>query len=220
MSDLQDDLPQKWAEYIRQGLAAKGPGSATKLAKHMGWGKDIPTRIMNLNPKKQRRRIQPEEFQALQDFFGKAPPGAVVENQALEHPAGRSMQRIPLLKASVSAGKLLSSYAQATKETSKSITLSGLGNGDFFAIEVKGDSMDRVAPEGAIIVVNRADRDLRDGGYYVFMIGGETTFKKWHNDDPPMLVPDSTNPTHKPRLIKRKRELEVIGRVKRSIIDL
>jgi SOS-response transcriptional repressor LexA len=37
--------------------------------------------------------------------------------------------------------------------------------GQYFATEVVGDSVDRVAPEGARIIVNAADRTPRDGNF-------------------------------------------------------
>ena len=37
--------------------------------------------------------------------------------------------------------------------------------------------MDRVSPDGSIIVVNKAERELMNGRPYVFSLRGETTYK-------------------------------------------
>ncbi len=83
--------------------------------------------------------------------------------------------------------------------------------------------MDRLSPDGSIIVVNRRDRELVPGRCYVFAIGGQTTYKRWQparGDDPAYLEPYSTDPIHKPIFIHRKRDFGVIGRVKRTVLDL
>lgn len=133
----------------------------------------------------------------------------------------RGIRRIPLLD-SVSAGKLKSPTSQIPMEDVPLLAFADLGRGEFFALKVEpdGDSMDRVSPPGSILVVNKADRDLRSGRFYIFSIAGDTTYKMWQEDDPPYLLPHSWNPIHKPIPVKRKRDFDVIGRVKRSIIDL
>lgn len=81
-----------------------------------------------------------------------------------------------------------------------------------FALSPKGDSMDRVAPEGEVIVVDPDDLDLvPDRAYIVRNGAGESTFKRYRQG-PPRLDPDSSNPKHKPILIGRETFL-VIGRV-------
>lgn len=111
------------------------------------------------------------------------------------------------------------SEAAFSSQDDGDVLLADLGRGDFFATRVVGDSMDRVSPEGSIIVVNRADREVVTGRHYIFSIKGETTYKTWHAGNPPMLKPFSTNLSHDP-IFFRKKDFEVVGRVVRSIIDL
>jgi SOS-response transcriptional repressor LexA len=126
---------------------------------------------------------------------------------------------IPLLSW-VNAGALADPQTQIPVEDVPLLAFADLGRGDFFALKVQGDSMDRLSPDGSTIVINRADQALVAGKPYVFSIRGATTYKLWQPDDPPYLQPYSTNPSHRPIFVKRKRDLEVIGRVKRSLIDL
>ncbi|MGD9924563.1 MAG: hypothetical protein AB7V13_24420 [Pseudorhodoplanes sp.] len=69
-------------------------------------------------------------------------------------------------------------------------------------------------------VVNRADKRLVTNKFYVFEVAGETTFKMWPGGDPVYLAPHSTNPLNKLIFPKRKRDISVIGRVVRSVVDL
>lgn len=143
---------------------------------------------------------------------GKAPPEQDDRRDA------RRVRQVPLLSW-VSAGQLVDAQSQIPVEDVPLLAFADLGRGDFFALKVQGDSMDRISPEGSVIVVNRADRGLVSGRGYVFAVRGETTFKLWHSD-PPYLAPYSTNPMHQPIFIKRTRDLEVIGRVRRTLLDL
>lgn len=123
----------------------------------------------------------------------------------------------------ISAGQLASANADLPVEDMPLLAFVDLGRGEFFALRVQGDSMDRVSPEGSIIVVNRADRELVAGKCYVFAIRGETTYKAWRpgrSGEPPYLEPLTTNTAlNKPIFFKGKSP-PVVGRVYRSIIDL
>ena len=98
------------------------------------------------------------------------------------------------------------------------LAFADLGRGDFFALKVDGDSMDRVSPDGSIIVVNRADTLLVTGRFYVFSIRGSTTYKAWQGGEHKFLKPYSTNPSHDP--IPFNKRVVVIGRVCRTVLDL
>jgi SOS-response transcriptional repressor LexA len=128
--------------------------------------------------------------------------------------------RVPLLDK-VAAGKLRSSTSQIPVEDVPLLAFADLGRGDFFALTVEGDSMDRISPDGSVIVVNQADRTLVSGKPYVISRRGEASFKLWRSD-PPRFAPYSTNPSHEPIFVKTKAEAEkmIVGRVKRTVLDL
>ncbi|WP_458756653.1 LexA family transcriptional regulator [Afipia sp. TerB] len=127
---------------------------------------------------------------------------------------------IPLLD-SVTAGKLRVPSSQIPVEDVPLLAFADLGRGEWFALKVEGDSMDRVSPDGSRIIINRADRNLVSGKAYVFSIRGETTYKVWR-PEPARLAPYSTNPMHEPIFVKSRKDAEgmVIGRVKRTVLDL
>jgi len=81
-----------------------------------------------------------------------------------------------------------------------------------YALRVDGDSMDRVVPDGATIIIDPTDRDLFDKSLFVVRNGsGETTFKQYL-DGPARLVPCSTNPTHE-TIPLGSEEITILGRV-------
>jgi SOS-response transcriptional repressor LexA len=133
--------------------------------------------------------------------------------------ARSDLAEVPLLSW-VSAGKLIDAESQIPVEDVPLLAFADLGSGDFFALKVDGDSMDRVSPEGSVIVINRAEKDLVAGRCYIFAVRDETTYKRWHGGNPPYLAPFSTNPANEPIFVHKKKDLEVIGRVRRTVLDL
>jgi hypothetical protein len=54
----------------------------------------------------------------------------------------------------------------------------------------------------------------------VISVDGDTSFKMYQDDDPPYFSPYSTNPINKPVFVKKKMSVEIVGRVKRTLLDL
>lgn len=134
-------------------------------------------------------------------------------------PADRLTQpriRVPLI-AWISAGKM--SFSDIGEEIIGYVEEAGLdSDGDWIALRVKGDSMDRISPPDSIIFVDRQDQVLVPNACYVISNGdGEATYKRFRSN-PMRFEPVSTNPTHEP--IYPTREPLIVGRVKRSIIDM
>lgn len=158
---------------------------------------------------KDQRQVSAEEMLGIEEITGYPAPAE----------ARLTLMRVPLVDW-VSAGKLAAPASQIPIENTPLLLFADLGHGDFFATKVRGDSMDRLSPEGSTIIVNRNDKELIGGKCYVFAVKGETTFKMYQVDDPPYLAPYSTNPANKPIFPKRKSDWEIVGRVKRTLLDL
>lgn len=127
--------------------------------------------------------------------------------------------RVPLLSW-VSAGKLVDPGEPIpASEDVKRIGVGDLGPGDWFSLKVQGDSMDRISPPGSVIIINRREKDLIEGKPYVFTLRGESTFKVW-GSKPPRMEPFSTNPANKTLFFETEEELNIIGRVRRTLLDL
>ncbi|MGN8547639.1 S24 family peptidase [Bradyrhizobium sp. 13971] len=129
--------------------------------------------------------------------------------------------RVPLISW-VSAGRAFQQEGVRKSDVKKYITTADLPKGEWYALEVDGDSMNLIAPEGSYIFVNRADQNLVNEGFYVFTIGaGETTFKRYRAAErgrPARLQPYSTNPDHE-TMIPTEQTL-VFGRVGLVLNDL
>lgn len=81
-----------------------------------------------------------------------------------------------------------------------------------FGLTVEGDSMDKVAQPGSIVMVDPDDFEMLDGAFYVIMNEeGETTFKRYRAS-PARLEPCSTNSEHAPIPLGRA-QFTVVGRV-------
>ncbi len=126
---------------------------------------------------------------------------------------------VPLL-SKISASAFKSQDGVRAADIERHIKVSHLPKGKWFALTVEGTSMDRVAPDGSIIIVNQADDTLLDGKAYVFALDdGAATFKQYRLTPEPMLTPYSWHPEHYAMPIGDK-DLYVFGRVRRVITDL
>lgn len=99
------------------------------------------------------------------------------------------------------------------------VTMVGLEVGDWIATTIDDDVIDRVAPPGATVIINRADKDLVDGGVYLFAEDGAPVFRRYRKGRPAKLLPFSLNPEHFSMPYERQRHA-VVGRVRRTIIEL
>lgn len=126
--------------------------------------------------------------------------------------------RAPLLSW-VSAGRLFHQEGVKKSDVRRYVHLADLPRGDWIVLEVQGDSMDRIAPDGSFICVNLADHRTINDKFYVFATPeGEATFKRFRSGTPPRLQPFSTNPDHE--TIMMAGETHIVGRVGRVINDL
>lgn len=84
------------------------------------------------------------------------------------------------------------------------------------ALKVDGNSMNRVAPDGAIIIIDYSDKSLVSGKYYVIKYDNKGTFKRYRSN-PDRFEPESTE-LHD--TIFPDGDLEVVGRVVKVLNDL
>lgn len=131
--------------------------------------------------------------------------------------ADESTKRVPILSW-VSAGSFRDTDAVSDLDDFRTIELSGLGKGRWLALQVEGDSMDRISPPGSIIVFNAKDRNLVPNACYIIANEeGAATYKRYR-PSPDRFEPVSVNPNHEP--IFPNDLVRVIGRVRRSILEM
>lgn len=88
-----------------------------------------------------------------------------------------------------------------------------------FVTRVPDDSMNRVAPAGAYIVVDRTERLVSTGLIYLGVIGEQMMFRRWL-PNPERAEPLSTDPTYQTEFLRPGRRWEIIGRVRRIFLDV
>lgn len=196
------DLAQ-WLEGALQKTGISQAALARALTKIVGRNIDRAAVNKMLPGGSPQRRIAADEMLAIEEITGVPSPMRVLQ--------------VPLVSW-VSAGRMEPSMSVTEADIEGNVPAVGLPRGEWIALRVKGDSMDRVAPEGAIIFVNRADQSPVTGGKYVFTLGDdEATFKEFRSN-PDRLKPLSTNPEHED--IFPGSDLRVFGRVARIEFDL
>jgi SOS-response transcriptional repressor LexA len=93
-------------------------------------------------------------------------------------------------------------------------------NGDWIALRVEGDSMDRISPPESVIFVNLKDQRLVPNGCYIVADEqGDATYKRFR-PDPERFEPVSINPMHQPIFPREGETLRVVGRVRKTVLDM
>jgi SOS-response transcriptional repressor LexA len=88
-----------------------------------------------------------------------------------------------------------------------------------FVTRAPDDSMNRVAPAGAYIVVDRTERLVSTGLIYLGVIDGQVMFRRWF-PNPERAEPFSTDPSYRTEFLSPGRRWEIIGRVRRIFLDV
>jgi len=153
------------------------------------------------------RNVSLKNLQKLADALGVA-PSDLIESKPIAD--------VPIL-AWVSAGMMARDDVQ--QDVVGEIRMSDLDpRGEWIALRVEGDSMDRISPPGSLILVDLTDKALVPNACYIITDGdSQATYKRFRSN-PPRFEPVSTNPAHQP--IFPDGEPAVIGRVRRSLIDM
>lgn len=129
-----------------------------------------------------------------------------------------ALTMVPLVSW-VSAGELAADVQIESLDDLDKIAVSNLPEGDWIALEVEGDSMNRISPPGSIVVVNRKEQRLVPNACYVVANEqGEATYKRYR-PSPDRFEPVSTNELHEPQFFDNH-AVRIIGRVRRSWIDM
>ncbi len=155
------------------------------------------------------RQISADELFAIAEITGYPVPA--------EFESGLTAARVPMISW-VSAGVF--SRDDVSQDILGVTEVAGLPQGDWIALRVEGDSMDRISPPGSVILVDRSDTRLIPNGCYIIANSeGEATYKRYR-PSPVRFEPVSTNPSHEPIWIDGDQMPAVYGRVKKSILDM
>lgn len=133
---------------------------------------------------------------------------------------GDGVQTRARLISWVSAGALLQPDAAVDVDDAPWVYAPDLDPaGDWIALRVDGDSMNRISPHDSVIFVNRKDRRLVPNACYVIGDGdGGASYKRYR--PPNTWEPVSTNKAHKPFVLEDGQMPDIIGRVKKTILSM
>lgn len=149
---------------------------------------------------KGRRRIQQREMPILARLFGMKDAG------------DSNVRRIKRV-GRVPAGTL----RQALAETTDSVEVSSSVPKGSIALEVDGESMNKIAPFGCDVIVDLDDKSLfADDLYVLSNEDGDLTFKRYM-ESPARLVPLSSDPSHAVIMLGSE-PISIVGRVVSVII--
>lgn len=135
------------------------------------------------------------------------------EPSSLPPQRGETLVRRLAFQASAGAGALvIQEEPSPLPLPSALITELGLKPENARAMEAQGDSMKPTIEDGDLILVNVADRELRDGKIYVFTIGDEAFLKRLRRERG-RAVMVSDNPDFPPEPVPAGEVIRIIGRV-------
>ena len=153
------------------------------------------------------RNVSLKNLQKMAEALGVAPSELIEQ---------KPVSDVPILSW-VSAGMMARDDVQ--QDVIGKIRMSDLDpRGEWVALRVEGDSMDRISPPGSLILVDLTDKALVPNACYIITDGDSRATYKRFRSNPPRFEPVSTNPSHEP--IFPDGEPAVIGRVRRSLIDM
>ena len=167
----------------------------------------------------ERGRTEPTRGDVVRMASKLSIPLVELEDVLLDNAKGPMLREVPVLSW-VQAGQLADVGALEAASADEMIAIADLPPGEWFATDVRGDSMDRISPDGSRILVNVRDKRLAPGKAFVFSVRGETTYKLYQPEPVPRLEPYSTNPMNKTIFLDKRGTWYVVGRVFRSYIDL
>lgn len=203
MAKLSESIPNR----VRALRAEKG-WSLAEMADRAG---TTASQIMKLE--KSHRRLDFEWVERLAKAFGISEMALISEDYT---PAAWPNPFLIPLIGEISAGN----WREAVQQNQGMIYPPVAGMSDnAFALIARGDSMDRIIPDGGYVVIDPAEVELREGRVYAVMNSeGETTIKRFRAD-PARLEPCSTNPEHRPIVFGRE-QFTVVGMAKGAFVPL
>lgn len=177
------------AELVKRTMKARGVTQAD-MAKSMR----LTSQSAFSNILRGKRRITAQEARLAYDYLG--------------IPIRPSVRTVPIIGIA-NAGAWREAINMPLGELPIPIDAAGR---DAFAIEVCGDSMNKLFADGSHVVVDPRDKELRDGKVYLIQNSEDEATLKAYFRSPPRFEPLSNNPDHKGWEIA-DHDFVVLGRV-------
>lgn len=163
------------------------------------------------------RKLEEEDRRRLAQFFAvpEAELGAAADNSSRRAPVRGEWVDVPRLPLGAAAGAGALAGEEAPFDSFRFsrgwLREQGLANAELHAIRVQGDSMEPLLHDGDEILVDRAQRALRDG-IHVVRLGDALMVKRLAAAGPGRALLLSQNSAYPPIEVALD-ELEIVGRV-------
>ena len=189
------------------------------MARHLGFSHGSGYQYWEQGAGSERNYMAPDLAIKMMSLIGIGNPPITREDIESLFPSIRpqsNVRAIPVISW-VAAGSLAIAEEPWGIEGERKISVCDVPD-TTFALDVSGNSMNRVASDGSTIVVDYADRELVAGRYYVIKVGDDATFKRFR-DNPARFEPESTEP-HDTIFVTSDVDLSVVGRVVQVVTAL
>lgn len=188
----------------RSGYSVRG------MAKLLGFSHGSGYQYWEQGAGADRSHLTPELAAKMRALIGVGDPPITQDDIAELFPQvfGGPVREVPVVSM-VSAGALREvTEARIMEAADETISVCDVPE-TTLALRVSGSSMNRIAPEGSLILVDYSQRDMTPGDFYVVQIEGQATFKRFRSD-PARLEPLSTE--QHDIIFLGDKPVEVVGR--------
>jgi SOS-response transcriptional repressor LexA len=204
--NVRMEAPKHRLQQAREAAGFESPSDAARALKDINKN----TLISNENGNRPISRKAAEKYGRLFNVD----PGWLLFGVAGED-VRPTVTDVPMVSL-VSAGQFVDNVHELSDLPT--IPAINLPEGDWIAMRVDGPSMNKISPPDSIIFVNTRDKRLVSNGCYIIADEtGAATYKRYRPNEHPPFQPASYEEVEPPRL---EGAIKVIGRVKRSIIEM
>jgi SOS-response transcriptional repressor LexA len=202
-----DTIMESAGTRLRDARVAAGYGSATDAARAMGIKPAAYRHHEN-----ETRGIDAEAAQRYGRFYRVSPAWLLwgQEGKSASEPSTPLISNVPAGQMA----EIIDNYQPGDAEVWIDYPAK---HSKVVALRVDGTSMNRISPDGSIIIVDLLQREMTSNRLYVVGINGEATYKRYKSN-PPRLEPDSYVPGHEPIYLDGIK-YQPLGRVLRTMMD-
>lgn len=211
---IDRDLPLKReiSKNIKRLLKEKG-WSQIKLSEISGISKSTLSDYINC-----KTLINPGNVEKLAKAFNvkKSDIDPTFKTQSIYPVAEEKLIEIPIV-GQISCGNGMIAYEEI--ERYEITPKSWLNGGEYFYLRAKGDSMINARiREGDLLLIRRQD-DVESGEIAAVLIDEEAVLKRVYKNEQGNVILQSENPKYPPIVLNGDKNIRIIGKLKKVVID-
>lgn len=211
---IDRDLPLKReiSKNIKRLLKEKG-WSQIKLSEISGISKSTLSDYINC-----KTLINPGNVEKLAKAFNvkKSEIDPTFKTQSIYPVAEEKLIEIPIV-GQISCGNGMIAYEEI--ERYEITPKSWLNGGEYFYLRAKGDSMINARiREGDLLLIRRQD-DVESGEIAAVLIDEEAVLKRVYKNEQGNVILQSENPKYPPIVLNGDKNIRIIGKLKKVVID-